>query len=142
MFTKQTLLATLVGGLTIYFLGWIFYDLIAGSYFEDNALHEIPERIDMASIALGALIQGFALSNLYRYWHTSRTGRFRGFEMGAWVGLFTGLGSGLIFYGTAAVHTLNTHLVDAAWHIVFYGITGMLIAWSYGLMTTNSKSEN
>jgi hypothetical protein len=29
MFSKQTLLATLLGGLTLYFLGWIFYGMVA-----------------------------------------------------------------------------------------------------------------
>ena len=138
MFTKQTLLATLLGGLTLYFLGWIFYDLVAGGYFEENALHHIPERMDMVSIALGALIEAFVLANVYRHWSVSKPGHFCGFEFGAWIGLFVGLGAGLVFYGTAEVHTLNTHLVDAAWNIVYYGFTGLMIAWGYGLV---SKKE-
>ena len=88
MFTKQTLLATLLGGLTLYFLGWIFYDLVAGGYFEENALHHIPERMDMISIALGALIEAFVLANVYRHWSVSKPGHFCGFEFGAWIGLF------------------------------------------------------
>jgi hypothetical protein len=32
------------------------------------------------------------------------------------------------------MHTLNVHLVDAAWSVVFYGLTGLIIAWSFRLM--------
>ena len=121
------------------FTFWVgFYDLVAGGYFEENALHHIPERMDMISIALGALIEAFVLANVYRHWSVSKPVHFCGFEFGVWIGLFVGFGAGLVFYGTAEVHTLNTHLVDAAWNIVYYGFTGLMIAWGYGLV---SKKE-
>ena len=142
MFSKQTLLATLMGGITLYFLGWIFYDLVAGDYYEENAVHQIPVRMDMISIALGALIQAFVLSNLYRHWAAGKTSHFQGFAFGAWIGLFVGLGTGLIFYGTAEVHPLNTHLVDAVWKVMYYGITGHIIAWGFSLLTPPTAADS
>ena len=134
MFSKQTLLATLLGGLTLFFLGWIFYGMVAEEFFSSNTLIDIPERMDMAAIALGCVIEAFVLANLFRRWTHDESSIFEGFQFGAWIGLFLGFGAGIVSYGTYEMHTLNVHLVDAAWSVVFYGLTGLIIAWSFRLM--------
>ena len=131
MFSKHVLIATLTGGLTLYLLGWVFYDMIAGAYFEENALMIIPERMDLTAIAIGALVQAFALANIYRWCFQHENKTLSGFRIGAWFGVFAGLGSGMIFYGTLEVHTLEAHLVDALWTIPYYGIGGWTVAWGY-----------
>ena len=134
MFSKQTLLATLLRGLTLFFLGWIFYGMVAGEFFSSNTLVDIPERMDMSAIALGCFIEAFVLANLFRSWTNLESSVLEGFQFGAWIGLFLGFGTGIVSYGTFEMHTLNVHLVDTAWSIVFYGLTGLIIAWSFRLM--------
>lgn len=134
MFSKQTLLATLLGGLTLYFLGWIFYGIVGVDFFSSNTLIDIPERMDMAAIALGCVIEAFFLANLFRRWTHDEISIFEGFQFGVWIGLFLGFGTGIVSYGTYEMHTLNVHLVDAAWSVVFYGLTGLIIAWSFRFM--------
>jgi len=134
MFSKQTLLANLLGGLTLYFLGWIFYGMVAVDFFSSNTLIDIPERMDMAAIALGCVIEAFVLANLFRSWTHDESSNFEGFQFGVWIGLFLGFGAENVSHGTYEMYTLNVHLVDAAWSVVFYGLTGLIIAWSFRLM--------
>jgi len=61
MFTKSTLLGTLIGGIVLNLLGWVFYDSIAASFFEEHALININEQMDPIYITLGSLIIAFAL---------------------------------------------------------------------------------
>ena len=113
-----------------------FDSLAAGGvdFFSSNTLIDIPERMDMAAIALGCVIEAFFLTNLFRRWTHDEISIFEGFQFGVWIGLFLGFGTGMVSYGTYEMHTLNVHLVDAAWSVVFYGLTGLIIAWSFRLM--------
>ena len=88
MFSKQTLLATLLGGLTLYFLGWIFYGMVAVDFFSSNTLIDIPERMDMAAIALGCVIEAFVLANLFRRWTHDESSFLRAFNLGYGSGFF------------------------------------------------------
>ena len=88
----------------------------------------------MSAIALGCFIEAFVLANLFRSRTNLESLVLEGFQFGAWIGLFLGFGTGIVSYGFFEMHTLNVHLVDAAWSIVFYGLTGLLITWSFRLM--------
>jgi len=90
--------------------------------------------MDMSAIALGCFIEAFVLANLFRSRTNLESSVLEGFQFGAWIGLFLGFGTGIVSYGFFEMHTLNVHLVDAAWSIVFYGLTGLLITWSFRLM--------
>jgi ABC-type antimicrobial peptide transport system permease subunit len=63
-----------------------------------------------------------------------------GFQFGIWVGIFIGLGTGLLWYATTEMMDLQGHLVSAVLDIVYYAIVGMVI----GLMfkATQPKGEN
>jgi hypothetical protein len=121
MFSKQTILVTLLESLTLFFLGWIFYGMVTVEFFRTNTLVDIPKRMDMSVIALGCFIEAFVLANLFCSWTNHENSVFEGFQFGAWIGLFLGFGSGFVSYGTFEMHTLNVHLVDAAWSIFFHG---------------------
>ena len=142
MITKQTLLATFMGGLTLFFLGWIFYDMIAGEFFTNDALTPVPMRMDMAAIALGCLVEAFVMTHLFLRWTTNDNSVFAGGKFGAWLGVCMGLGVGIVTYGTMEMHSLNAHLLDALWSIVFYGLAGVVIAWSTQLMQNSTPTEN
>ena len=78
----------------------------------------------MFYLSLGLLIQAFSMSTLYQKLTGKDANLSSGFKFGAWIGVLVGFGMGFVWYGTADIYTLNGHLVDAVWSVVFYGIVG------------------
>lgn len=91
-------------------------------------------------IILSNLIAAFALCAIYGKWARGYHSMGGGFQFGIWIGIFMGLGVGLLWYGTSDLMDLQGHLVEAVLDIVYYGIVGMVI----GLMfkATHPKGQN
>jgi hypothetical protein len=132
MFTKQNLLATLAGFLVMFLLGYVIWGLATANFFEahtsPNVMKEVP---DMVFIALSNLIAAFALSSLYGKWSRGHHSGGEGFQFGAWIGIFTGLGMGLLWYATAEIYDMTGVIANAVLDIIFYGIIGVVIALVY-----------
>ncbi|RUA13066.1 MAG: hypothetical protein DSY83_12395 [Flavobacteriia bacterium] len=132
MFSKSNLLATLVGTIVMFFLGYLIWGIATADFFEGhstiNVMKEVP---DMGMIALSNLIAVFALSTLYGKWARGHHSMGQGFQFGAWIGIFTGLGLGLLNYGTTELMDLTGYMAEAVLEIVFYGILGAVIALVY-----------
>ncbi len=132
MFSKSNLLATLVGTIVMFFLGYLIWGIATVDFFEEhsiiNTMKEVP---DMGMIALSNLIAVFALSTLYGKWARGHHSLSQGFQFGVWIGVFTGLGLGLLNYGTTELMDLTGYMVEAVLEIVFYGILGAIIAFVY-----------
>jgi hypothetical protein len=132
MFTKQNLLATLAGFAVMFLLGYAIWGFATADFFEAHALQNVmKETPDMLFIALGNLIGVFALSSIYGKWARGIHSAKEGFQFGVWVGIFTGLGMGLLNYGTTEMMDLTGYLAEAAIEIIFYGIIGAVIAIVY-----------
>ncbi|MCB0374353.1 MAG: hypothetical protein KDD04_00370 [Sinomicrobium sp.] len=133
MFSKANLLATLVGFLLLFLLGWVFYGMLAASFFEahttNNVMREAP---DLVMIAIGSVIQAFMLSHIYSKWARGFHGFKHGFGFGASVGIFMGFGIGLVMYGANDLSDLTATIADAVWSIVYYGIVGVGISMVFG----------
>lgn len=54
-----------------------------------------------------------------------------GFEFGAWIGIFIGLGLGLLWFSTSELMDTTGTLVEAIIDIIFYGIIGGIIGLTY-----------
>ena len=130
MFTKSTLLGTLIGGIVLNLLGWVFYDSVAASFFEEHALSNMNTEMNPLYISIGSLIIAFAMSNLYKN-QKRNYGISSGFTFGVWIGILFGFGLGMVMYGTNPWLDLYATLVDCFWAIVYYGITGASIGWVY-----------
>lgn len=132
MFTKQNLLATLAGFAVMFVLGYAIWGIATVDFFEShtitNVMKDPPELI---YIALGNLIAAFALSSLYGKWARGVHSFSEGFQFGAWIGVFVGLGMGLLWFGTSNMLDMTGHLVEAVLDIIFYGIIGAVIAVVY-----------
>jgi len=91
-------------------------------------------------IVLSNLIAAFALCAIYGKWARGYHSMGGGFQFGIWIGIFMGLGVGLLWYGTTELMDLQGHLVEAVLDIIYYGIVGMVI----GLMfrATQPKEKN
>lgn len=132
MFTKQNLLATLAGFVVMFLLGYAIWGFATVDFFEAHTITNVmKDPPSMAFIALGNLIGVFALSSLYGKWARGVHSAGQGFEFGAWIGIFVGLGMGLLWYGTSELMDLTAHVVEAVIDLIFYGIIGVVIALVY-----------
>jgi hypothetical protein len=132
MFTKQNLLATLAGFVVMFLLGYAIWGVATVDFYESHTLTNIlKDPPDMLFIVLGNLIAAFALSSLYGKWARGVHSFSEGFQFGTWIGIFVGLGIGLLWYGTSELMDMTAHLVEAVLYIVYYGIIGAVIAIVY-----------
>ncbi len=132
MFTKQNLLATLAGFLVMFLLGYGIWGFATVSFFEAHTMpHVMKEVPDILLIAISNLIAAFVLSSLFGKWARGYHSAMEGFQFGAWIGIFTGLGMGLLWYATADIYDLTGVLANAVLDIIFYGIIGVVIALVY-----------
>lgn len=132
MFTKQNVLATLAGFVVMFVLGYVIWGLALTDFFAGHTTNNImKEPPIMGFIALGNLIGAFALSSLYGKWARGIHSAKEGFQFGAWIGVFVGLGMGLLQYGVMEMMDMTGYMVEAVIDIIFYGIIGAVIAIVY-----------
>lgn len=135
MFSKSNLLATLASGIFLFFGGYLVWMVLTADYFAAHAGSATgvwKDPSDMLYIVLGCLIQAFFLSAIYSKWASGVHSVKSGFEFGALVGAFTGFGMGLLWYATSNLSAdIISVLVEGVIEVIFYGITGAIIALVY-----------
>ena len=140
MFTKQNLLATLAGFAVMFLLGYAIWGFALADFFEGHSLNNfMKDPPDMLFIALGNLIGAFALSSIYGKWASGVHSAKEGFQFGAWIGIFVGIGMGLLQYGVMNMMDITGYIAEAVIDILFYGIIGAVIAIVY--KATSEKSS-
>ncbi|MEH6680433.1 MAG: hypothetical protein V7724_07780 [Sediminicola sp.] len=113
MCTKSNLLATIAGFLAMFLIGYALWEVVLADYFAGHTTKHIMKNTpDLAFIALGNLIATFAISTLYGKWGLGHYSANNGFLFGIWIGIFTGLGIGLLQYGTLELMDLPGYLVE------------------------------
>ncbi|MER3375454.1 MAG: hypothetical protein RIM83_12525 [Allomuricauda sp.] len=132
MFSKSNLLATLVGAIVMFFLGYLIWGIATVDFFTEHTIvNTMKETPDLALIAVSNVIGAFILSILYSKWARGHHSLGQGFEFGALIGAFIGLSMGLLWFATANMMDLTGHVVEAILDIIFYGIIGISIALVY-----------
>ena len=124
---KSTLINGIVGAVVLYLLNWVFYGMsgVMDGYATEAGAAAGRADADMLHVhlALGHVVMGIALATIYSKWARGTHSFMHGFELGAWVGIFTGVGMSLIWYATSNFMTSTGHIIDGIWAIVSYGIT-------------------
>lgn len=132
MFTKQNLLATLAGFVVMFVLGYVIWGFAAVDFFEAHTLNNfMKDPPEMLLLAFSNVIAVFALSSIYGKWARGVHSAGQGFKFGIWIGIFTGLGLGLLHQSTMEWMDMTGQLVEAVIEIVFYGIICAVIALVY-----------
>ena len=132
MFSKSNLLATLVGAIVMFFLGYLIWGMATVEFFEEHTLVNVMKEVpNLGLIALANLIAVFALSTLYSKWARGHHSIGQGFQYGAWIGVFVGIGMGLLQYATTNFMDMTAYVVEAVIDIIFYGIIGIVISVVY-----------
>jgi len=131
MFSISKLLGVLAGFIILFFGGFVFYGILAAGFFETHsgtATGVQKEEVSMSFIALGCIIQAFAMTSIFSKWANNDYSVINGLKFGVCIGLIVGFGIGFIMYGTSNFSDLTGHIADGIWNIIFYGITGVIIA--------------
>jgi len=136
MFTKSHLLGTLGGFVVLFLGGWLFYDILATDFYAANTSEAAKalfrgDNTNLIFVALGCLVQACVMTTLY----SKLADKGNGLKFGAFFGLFVGFGIGLLNYGLMDYMTVTGALVDFVWSIVFYAVTGWVIAMIYNKFT-------
>ena len=131
MTTNKFIISTLA-----FFVLFCITNLIWYTYFfpfQDTAARE--ERL-MTAVLPGALIASFMFSYLYGQLAKGGNKVQEGFKQGLTLGTFMYLPLFLIFYGTRDTMPLAAWLMNAAFHIIQFGILGIVIAYIRGTVTS------
>ncbi|WP_424963309.1 DUF1761 domain-containing protein [Ekhidna sp.] len=136
MTAKNRVLATLVGFVVLFLLGWLFYGILLMDFYETNsgsASNVMRAEEDMIwwALILGNLLQAYFLVYIFSKWEGIDTFG-NGFKGGAIIGLILGLAMNLTMYGTSNMMNLTSALVDPIVSMVMMGITGGVIGVMLG----------
>lgn len=132
MFSKANLIATVVGGILIFLLGYALFGVVLADYFAAHTLtNTAKETPNTLLIFVSNLIQAFALASIYGKWSSGIHNVSKGIAAGAMLGVFGGLGIGLLWFATSNLIYMSATLVQGVLDILFYGFIGMLVALVY-----------
>ncbi len=132
MDTRKFLLGSLVGGIVLFVLGYLFYVVLFSSFFSSHgtgtAMKDPP---DMLFIILGNLANGALISYIFTKWAGIKTAA-TGLEAGAVIGLLVGLSWDLVMYGVSNMMDITGTMVDVLVYTAMCGIAGAAIGWFLG----------
>ena len=123
------LVATLVGAITAFIAGYLFYGLALAGFFEANmgsATGVTRELLNPLAIGLGQIPLALFLTIAIDRWGDSRSPA-GGAKVSALFGFLVALGFDLTFYGTTNITNLTAALVDPFVSMVLWGVSGAVI---------------
>ena len=130
MDTKRILIGTFVGGIAMYVVGYVIFELAFGRFYATNvgSATGVPREANVEwAVALGTL----SLAALVTLAIESRAGTLtigKGFSAGAIVGFLVWFGVDFIRYGLTNVPNLTRTIVDPLLEFVRSGVGGAIIA--------------
>ncbi len=127
---KRLIIGTVVGGIALYILGYVMFDLAFAEFFAANAgsatgVWKDPQVI--WAIALGTLSYA-ALITLAIGTRAGSTTIVEGLKVGAIVGFLMWFGANMIIYGVWDVLNLTATIADSLLELIRAGISGAVIA--------------
>jgi hypothetical protein len=126
MDAKKCILGTIVGGITMFVVGYLVFNLLLGSFYAANmgsATGVAREPIMYWALGVGCLAE----AALITYALGARAGAGAGAKAGAVVGLLMWLAVDFIMYGTTNTQNLTLTLVDPLASAVVGAIVGVVI---------------
>ena len=129
MTTQRFAIGTLVGGLVLFFLGYLTFVVVFGDFFAANAGTATgvqKDPIDFVTLALGQLAWGAVLTLILGWTSASSVGQAA--RTSALVGLLFFYGIDLTMFATANTSTLKLAVIDPILAAALFGVAGAAIA--------------
>lgn len=131
MSSNKFLIGTLVGGITFFLLGYLFYGLALSSFFMNHTVAPSGSMKNMDQIVWWALILGNLTSAALLSYIFLKLGNVSSFGSGARtgfvIGFFMSLSMGLVRFGTENSLDLTGTITDVAVGTVMTAIAGGVI---------------
>ena len=132
---KNWLIGGVAGGVTAFFLGFIFYGMLLSNYMEGQASVAGAMRADddmvWWALIVGNLIYGLTICFIWIKWAGIKT-FVTGLKGGAILGVLISLTSGLIMYATTNIAPMEMVFIDAALSTVIGGLVGGVVGQVLG----------
>lgn len=139
MFSKSNIISTLVTAVWGFLGGWLVWGIVFDPILEEHsgaASGVMREAPDMVHLIIGCLLVGFIFSTIYSKWGSGNFGVSSGFTYGLWIGLFLGLGEGMVNFAVMDVLDITGVFINAVAYLIFYGIMGLLAGLVYSKTAT------
>ena len=136
MTAKNRVLATLVGFVVLFLLGYLFYGMLLMDFYETNsgtATGVMRDEADLIwwALILGNLLQAYFLVYIFGNWANITTFG-GGAKAGFILGLIMGFAMNLTMYATSNMMNLTAALVDPFVAAIMMSITGGVIGVMLG----------
>ena len=138
MNVKKLALATLAGAVVILALGFLWHQVVMGSFYVEQSEAVARDEPKMLFIILSGIVLGLLMAWIYPMGYTGGSPVKEGARFGAFIVILWILPLLLIFHVVWNV-SLTLVIVDAAWHVVEEGLAGIAIAFVYGAGTEASS---
>ena len=129
MTTQRFALGTVVGGLVLFFLGYLIFGVVFADFFAANAgtATGVPkEPFDFVSLGIAQLAWGAALTLILGWANVSSVGQAA--RTAAIAGLLLFFGFDLTMFATTNTSTLLATVVDPILAAVLFAVAGSAIA--------------
>ncbi len=138
---KRLIVGTVVGGITLYILGYIIWDMLFAEFYAANAgsaTGAVKDPQAIWALALGTLSYAVLLTLAIGTRADSAT-IVDGLKIGALVGFLMWFGADFIIYGVWNLASLTTTIVDPLLELIRAGISGAVIAGVLGKIAGAQK---
>ena len=129
MTTQRFAIGTLVGGLVLFFLGYLIFGVVFAGFFAANAgtATGVPKMpFDFVSLAIGQLAWGAALTLILGWASVSSVGHAA--RVSALAGLLFFYGIDLTMFATSNTQNLKAAVVDPILAAFTFAVAGAAIA--------------
>jgi hypothetical protein len=132
--TTRLIIATLVGGIVSFFLGWLVFGLLLMNFYTTNLTEYsglMKEMPNLILIAISCLANAFLLAFIFQRWAGIKT-IVKGLLGGMLVTFLIMLSMDLYFIASMNLFNPTLIIVDIIVNTVIGGIIGGIIAWVLG----------
>jgi hypothetical protein len=130
--------ASLAGGVVLFFVGFLLWGLLLAGFFEahvGSATGVVKEPMEFFHLGMSQLIWGILLAVVLGKW-AGVSGFGTGFMVGAVLGFLVSLSNGLSMFSMSNLYDLTTVLTDpfvsAVWSGCGGGVVGLILGRSQG----------
>jgi hypothetical protein len=127
MKTKPLLIGALLAAVVNFLLGYLWYMVLFMEQYGNSADKEVNMVLIFVSMLIGTLV----LAAIYDKWAGAEYSLMSGLKLGVIAGLIPGLSYALMMMATMPEMTTTILILESAYGIVAFGISGALIGLIY-----------
>jgi len=133
---KQFSIATLVGAVVLFLLGFLFYAVLLEGFFQGNVgsatgVMKDDASMNMPLLFVGNLATAALITYIFLQWAGISTFS-TGLKAGLIIGFLMTLGNNLVLYSTSNITNMTGALVDVVVYAVIVGVAGGMIGLILG----------